>query len=220
MTASWKLNRRQRTAIYRRTRIQPDRGRAVAPPLQRHCRHWQWQCHGAGNQIVMQRKIVQSSNSCIASSLANCLTMTDAPKCQAAHSSASQVSPFLDSAKLSVPVSVDSGMQMTDATRKPLDASGTCIQARSDPAARSMDVLAKFPPAFVRFLRENNVDPAIFVSIHGIPRYIRYACTEKWGCGGTALMHALACESNLTPGLLLHAFTHVCMFARIPLAAV
>ena len=82
-----------------------------------------------------------------------------------------------------------------------------------------MDVLAQFPPAFIRFLRENNVDPAIFVSIHDIPRYVRYACTEKWGCSGIAPLHAIARESNLTPGLFLHVFTHLCMFARIPFAA-
>ena len=138
--------------------------------------------------------------------------MTDESTCQAAHSSASLVSPLPDSAT-PVLMSVDSGM--TNATRKPLDASGACNLTSSHPAAHNMDVLAQFPPAFIRFLRENNVDPAIFVSIHDIPRYVRYACTEKC-CSGTALLHAIARESNLTPGLFLHVFTHVCMFARIP----
>jgi hypothetical protein len=100
--------------------------------------------------------------------------MTDESTRQAAHwhSSASQVSPLPDSATpVLVLMSVDSGM--TNATRTPLDASGVCNLTSCHPAARSVDVLAQFPPAFIRFLRENNVDPAIFVSIHDIPRYVR-----------------------------------------------
>ncbi len=52
---------------------------------------------------------------------------------------------------------------------------GTCTSASSAATTDTLDVLKQFPPAFVRFLRDNDVNPAVFATIHDIPRYVRYA---------------------------------------------
>ena len=51
----------------------------------------------------------------------------------------------------------------------------TADSASGAATADTLDVLKQFPPAFVRFLRDNDVNPAVFATIHDIPRYVRYA---------------------------------------------